>query len=229
MSSTPNIVLPSYIYDRTTYCRHKRWIKYMETNIKHRLVYDKIIFLDNSSDVKYWKKLGASVFDERFYLVHAGRDDLIVIRFYDHLKRGGCLDYPYFWRSLYFIPTLYKNFNYQTSKYYYIDSDLYITTTKMIDCLKSIQSGFISFWDKVHQFPESIFFTICSDSVKILEEDSRKGFLGRAGELAETCIPFTDVNKEIHGGRFAETNQQQTDDMNFIGQVDKKYRIKFNE
>lgn len=221
------VVLPCWIHNAETYRRYSRWIKYMDKYIKPRLGYTRIILLDNASDPKFLKKLGATVHTEDNECLHVGRSDLFVYRYHDHYPRIGHLNYPYYWRAIYQLPK-FKGTFYQSDKYYWIDSDVFIVKNEFCEHLRNQNSGFIRYADRKHGWGESILMTINRDAMHLLEEDSKKGWQNR-DEVAEVTLPKTLMDNTFNGGRFPEAGKQQDNTMYWIGQVGRGYKVKFHE
>jgi hypothetical protein len=198
----------------------------MDKFIKPLLGYNRMVLLDNASDLKYLKKLGCTVFNEDLKCEWVGRMDLFAVRFNEHLPRTSHLGYSYWWRAIYKIPELQKHMFFNSEKWLHIDSDLYIQTNEFIDYLKGLDKGFVSFWNVVHNFPTSELFFIHTDSMYILEEDSKKG-IDRNVE-AENALPWTHVEKKFLGGRFGDIGQLNDKD-HFVGQVVRGYPVKFKD
>lgn len=222
-----SVILPCWIHDAHTYRRYCRWLRYMDKFIRPRLVYDRIILLDNNSDLKFLKKLGATVHDEDNNCLVIGRNDLFVYRYHTHYDRIGHLEYSYWWRAIYQLPK-FKGTFYQADKYYWIDSDVFIVKNEFIEHMKSQNSGFIRYADRKHNWGETIIMTINQDAMHLLEEDSQKGFLNR-NEVAEITLPKTLMDNSFNGGRYPEAGIKQDDSMYWIGQVGKGYKVKFHE
>ncbi len=224
-----SVVLPCYIYDKNSYRRYVRWIRYMDKFIKPRLGYDRIILLDNNSDLKFLQKLGATVHTEDNECLVVGRNDLFVYRYNKHYSRTGHLQYPYWWRAIYQLPKFQGTF-YQSDKYYWIDSDVFIVKKEFIEHIKNQNSGFIRYMDRKYQWGESILMTINKDAFHLLTEHEAKwgGWLNRTDE-AETTLPKTLIDNTFNGGRFAEEGRPQDDTMAWLGQCHYRYKVKFND
>lgn len=223
-----DVILPCRIYDIHTYRRYYRWIKFMDKYIKPYLGYNRIILLDNASDLKFLKKLKATIHTENNECLAVGRSDLFVYRYETYYARVGHLGYSYYWRAVYQLPK-FKGTFYQSDKYYWIDSDVYIVKSEFIDHIKLQNTGFIRYADRHHNWGESILMTINKDSFHLLEEHDRVngGFLNRNDE-AETTLPKTLMDNTFNGGRFPEAGKQQDDSMYWIGQVPRGYKVKFH-
>lgn len=225
-----SVILPNYIHDAATYRRVKKWLKYMDKYIKPRLGYDRIILLDNNSDLKFLKKLGATIHDEDNNCLHVGRNDLYVYRYTKHYSRTSHLTYPYWWRAVYQIPKFFNTF-YQSDKYYWIDSDVYIVRPEFIEHIKNQNTGLIRYTDRQHKWGETIIMTINKDSYHLLAEDEKREGGWFRNEVAEITMPKTLIDSSFNGGRYPESNTPQSDDMYWLGQVDqahKGYKVKFN-
>lgn len=227
----PSVILPNYIKDDVTLNRVLKWLDYMDTHIKHRLEYDRIILLDNASDLEWLKKLNATVHNEKNECLNVGRNDLFVYRYEQHYPRTGHLQYPYYWRAVYQLPKFNGTF-YDSDKYYWIDSDVYIVKEEFIDHIKGQNSGLIRYMDRNFSWGESILMTINRDSFKLLSdhEIANGGWLNR-NDCAEITLPKTEIDGKFNGGRFPEGNKPQDDTMYWIGQVDQahpNYEVKWN-
>lgn len=199
----------------------------MDKHIKSRLQYDRIVLLDNASDLKFLKKLGATVHSEDNECLAVGRDDLFVYRYHKHYPRVGHLEYPYYWRGVYQLPKFEGTF-YESDKFYWIDSDVFIVKHEFLEHMKSQNTGFIRYADRHHKWGESILMTINKDSYHLLteHENASGGWLNR-NEVAEATLPKTLIDNTFNGGRFPEAGKQQDDSMYWIGQVPFKYKVKF--
>ena len=217
-----SVILPCWIHDDTTYNRHYDWLCYMDTYIRPRLDYDRIILFDNASDLEYLKKLNATIHDEDNNCLAIGRSDLFVYRYHTHIPRTGVLEYPYWWRWITTIPKLKGTF-YQADKYYHIDSDNYIQTQEMLDYMKNSNNGFTAFWEGVHNFPTSELFILNKDSVDLLKQYEGKNL---NGQCAENVLCFSHVEKKFYGGRLAERGTPG-DTAHWVGQVTQGYPVKF--
>lgn len=201
----------------------------MDKYIKPILKYDNMILLDNNSDLKYLKKLKATVHSENNECLHVGRNDLFVYRYETHYARTGHLSYPYYWRAIYQLPK-FKDTFYSADKYYWIDSDVFIVKKEFIEHIKNQNAGFIRYVDRKHKFGESILMTINKDAFHLLtqHEIDNGGFLNRNDE-AESTLPKTLIDDTFNGGRFPEEGRIQDDSMYWIGQInDYRYKVKFH-
>jgi|ERR1035437_9475667 hypothetical protein len=216
-----SVIIPNYTFDLHSYRRMVRWLRYMDKFIKPRLGYDKIIMLDNASDLKFLKKLGCTVHSEDNSCLAIGRDDLFAYRYETHLPRTSMLGYSYFWRFISTIPKLKDTF-YQADKYYHIDSDNYIQTTELIDYMKNCNKGFVAFWEPNYNFPTSELFILNKDSISQLSDYGIK----RTGQMAEGVLPFTHIEKSFYGGRLPEFNLEGSQ-AHWLGQVTKHYKVRF--
>lgn len=222
-----SVILPCWIHDVHSYRRYVRWLRYMDKYVQPRLSYGRIILLDNASDLKFLKKLGATVHDEDGKCLAVGRNDLFVYRYHTHYPRIGHLNYPYYWRACYQLPK-FKGTFYEANKYYWIDSDVFLLTNEFISHIKNQNTGFIRYKDRHHQWGESILMTINSDSLRLLDEHERAGGGWKnRNEVAEETLPKTLIDDIYNGGRYPETGKQQDDTMHWLGQCYYRYKIKF--
>ncbi len=206
--------------------RYKSWIDY-NRNIKSSLGWDKIILIDNASDLEVLKSLGGTILDEKYNVIYQGSDDLHIIRCEEHLPRTGNKQYPYCWRGLHMLKDIINK--YQATKVLGIDSDFYVLSPRLADYIKNLASGWVSFFCHKYNFPEAGLWVLCSDAFNTLFNFNIPSYTHYNNRAMEKLLPFTYVNKtEFIGDRYGEDARQQTPDMDYYGQLFPGVTLTFN-
>ncbi len=202
-------------YER--YKRNVQWLDYYK-NLKDKLGYDKILFLDNASNMEQVLSLGGTVYDEHKKLIHeAPESDLIVYRFDQHLPRVSVHQYPYIWRGIQYLQALIPEIG--IDKILFIDTDVYILTSEFAQYLKELDSGWTSMWCKKYGFAETSLHVLCKDSMDLFLNFPVPSWTHYDGKPLEELLPFTKILKDrFKGCRYGEGAEPQTPDMHYYAQ-----------
>lgn len=196
--------------------RNIKWLAYHK-KLKQQLGYDKIIFVDNASSLENLRLLGGVLFDDKGNLLCDGDKDLEIYRYNEHLSRTGVWEYPYCWRGLKWLQDYIKNNN--ITKIIFLDTDFFILSGKLANYVKNLDSGWVSFYCKRHNFPEAAFHICCKDSLSKLFSIDIPSYTHYNNQHMEYILPFTHVNKiEFVGDRYGEFGKKQEPDMDYYGQ-----------
>jgi hypothetical protein len=196
---------------------HVRWLDYYR-RFQSQLGYEKIVLVDNASDLRMLQALGGNTFDEQFNLLvpSSGRNYLDIIRFSEHLTRRGALDYPYFWRLIMVSTIIARRFGYQ--KLIQTVADCYMLTSRMMAYVAALKDGYTSMWCAKYGFPENSLHVLCADSFSIVDSLHGRSYDSFAGVLGETAIPYTRIEKGLVGDRYGEDNLPQHPSMDWYAQ-----------
>lgn len=182
--------------------RNIRYVNYYDA-IKTELGFDDIWLLDNASDEALLAQLPKAANIHRYSERLMGSDR-------KH-------DYPYCWRALYDFQLLIDK-GYE--KIIAIDSDCFVLTKKLAKHIRESNSGWITYWNEVHRFPEAALQILNKDAFDLFRGYTSKPWQERNdGRLMERDIPFTVVEMGFRVGRFAEQRLGQEDWMDAIGQA----------
>ena len=196
--------------------RYTKWLSY-HLAIKDSLGFDKIVLLDNASDLNDLRKLGGTIMDEKGNLIELGNPDILIYRFDVHMPRTGIHEYPYCWRGLEYCKQLVTSLS--INKILFIDSDFYILTKKLAQYIKTLDTGWISFWCHKYGWPEAALHILCKDTLSTLLNFPIPSFTHYNNRNMEELLPFTKVLKtEFKGDRYGEGAEPQKDDMDYYGQ-----------
>ena len=167
----------------------------------------------NSTDI--WLVDNAS--DEKLLEWVKNKYNVSVYRYKKHLPRTGHLEYPYCWRGLKWIQNYVKNNN--VNKIIFLDTDFFVLSGKLSDYIKELNSGWVSFYCKRHNFPEAAFHICCQDNLEKLLFIDVPSYTHYNNQHMEYILPFTYINKtEFVGDRYGEFGKKQEPDMDYYGQ-----------
>jgi len=213
----------------TRLARTIKWLDYYAP-LLNSLNAEKIVFIDDASDMNAVRALGGNIYSPDFVLLEPAttRPYLDIIRFNQHLPRKSVKDYPYFWRGIGMIPPVIEQ--YRVDKVIFIESDCYLLTPRIVDFIRNLNQGFCAFWAPRYNCPESALSVLCRDQFKMFEEFSGPGAYEKYNEQpAELVLPFTHfVNQGFNGDRFGEDALPQAVDMDFYAQCPVPVRMTYN-
>lgn len=180
---------PCYIKGDRLY-RNQKWLRYYKPLLE-KLNIEKIYLYDNMSDLSDVARLEDT--------------NVHVTRFGEFLDRKSHLDYPYWWRAM--RQAAVELTDGRFDKIIHIDTDVFIMKPEVIDYINNTNTGWVSFKDHFHGFPESTFFFVNKDSFGLFKDEMLKPISDRTGLVAEDILPFTHVETKFYGGRFSERDQ----------------------
>ena len=131
------------------------------------------------------------------------------VRFETKLGRFGTRVYPGWWRSFLFAHTLAVRYGFK--KIIHIESDAFVVSTAMANCIKYINSGWSVFWCPSWKWPETSIQVICEDQYDKLTTLKNKGsayFASSSTPIAEKILPFTTIIKTYIGDRYGDRKGQ---------------------
>lgn len=200
-----------------------RYQKYLEyyLKIQNEFEFDRIILLDNESDMNLLLKLKANIYEAGTKkILHQQHGSIIdVYRCSEHLPRTGIHEYPYCWRGLEFAQNFIKQ-NETLEKVYFIDSDFYVLTKNLTRYMRELNAGSTSFRCKKYGFAEAALFVLCRDWFKKYCEIPIPSYTHYNGQNMEDILPFSKVETKFNGDRFGEARLKQTKEMDYYGQWD---------
>ncbi|WP_451987997.1 tetratricopeptide repeat protein [Azospirillum endophyticum] len=201
------IFCTSYIENEKSWDeRYRIWLKYYRSSM---LAHHKMCMIDDGG--KYNPDYG----------------DLIFHRFENRLGRKSDTDFPGWWRSFLFSVEVAKREG--CNKIVHIESDAFLLSNRIMIYIDSIQNGWISFWCRRWQMPESAIQVICEDNfdklAKLSEHDPNSEFFL---ESAESLLPFTKAIKVFKGDRYGEYIDHIPDDADYVCQLSGSMRHTIN-
>jgi hypothetical protein len=172
--------------------------------------------IDNGSDPQEIRKIQSLVIGE----------PVSFIRYTEHFDRPSHLDYKYLWRSVYTMKDILKNYD----KVIYIDSDFYILSSKMVDYINKLDSGFTTFFCPKHGFPETGSYVLtkdCKNYSNFVNKPWDQFVQDNNNHVMETRLPVTHIEKNLTGNRYSEYPMDIPDDADFSGQTLLETKVKF--
>lgn len=204
----------SWLGEEWRIVRYQKWLAF-QLSIQKELGFDKIILVDNASNIEDLKTLNATIYDDQHNLIHKADSCIEIYRFPDHIPRTRIHEYPYCWRGLDYCKKLVNHYN--LKKIIFLDSDFYILTSKLASYVKSLDKGWTSWWCHKYGWPEAAFNVLCN--MDLLLQFDIPSFTYYNNQHMEELLPFTQVLKtEFKGDRSGEGAEPQTPDMDFYGQ-----------
>ncbi|BAI76858.1 hypothetical protein AZL_f00980 (plasmid) [Azospirillum sp. B510] len=153
--------------------------------------------------------------------------DIIFHRFDNRLGRKSETNFPGWWRSFLFSVEIARREG--CNKIIHIESDAFLISNRIMLYIDSIQNGWVSFWCRRWQMPESAIQVICEDNFdkisEISEKDLRSDFFLKS---AESLLPFTETIKFFKGDRYGEYIDHIPDDADYVCQLSGNMRHAIN-
>lgn len=202
----------SYCTDNDTWqTRNKKWLDFVS---KSPLQYTKLLMLDDCSPVlPQWDNI--SILRTPF---EGEIDDKnVLLTFNKNLGRHSLLDYPGWYRSYSFAAKYAYKFGYQ--KVIHIESDAYVLTQSMYDYINNLNTGWVTFWCKQHNFPENAIQVICEDEIYNFYKISSQPYSVFKGKDIERMLPYTKVERNFIGDRYSEYTDTIPDNADYACQV----------
>jgi hypothetical protein len=205
---------PCYLDGNDRLERNLKWLEYY-TKLPS-LKFDEILLVDNASS-----EANKKILKEKF-------PQVTLIECKVHLGRPRMNQYGY-WYSAFGKAAKYALEN-GFEKIVHIDSDVFLFTDRIVDHVNSYGSGWSAFWCGIHNYPETIFQLIAGrEHLAHLYEHMTRDFLSYyPNEMAETHIPFTEINKDFIGDRYPERHIfTQDPSWDYCGQVPVSMKVKW--
>jgi hypothetical protein len=178
------------------------WLQYYIPRI-NILGAEKIILLDNASDVALMDQLKAEINHHPLVEIH---------RYDEHIPRKSFLEYGYVWRAIW----EFKNIPYE--KIVYMDNDFYLFTDKIFDYIRNLDSGWTCFWCPKYGFAE----TACNILVKgytPYDKFVSGPWEPHNGTYMEKVLPTSSREKQFIGDRYSEYPMDVPENADYAAQV----------
>ncbi|WP_223151643.1 hypothetical protein [Chitinophaga varians] len=113
-------------------------------------------------------------------------------------------NYQGWWRSFCYAIILAEKYGFE--KIIHVESDFYITSSRMMSYMKDLESGWTTFYSRFHQFPESAIQVICMDAFPLFRALYNQMYLENyvIDKSAELYLPFTKVEETFIGDRLGQ-------------------------
>jgi hypothetical protein len=194
--------------------RHTKWLDYMKP-LQSKIGYNDILFVDNASKPELLAEI------ERLYPY------VKIIKKTVSMSRGAQHHaYPYWYRA--HANALKYAIDNNYDKAVHIDTDVYVFTNRLCEYIKNLTSGWTTTYCNIHNFPESTLYIVGKDQLVKAHQFMSEDFLVYYPyKMAETEIPWTNIERKFIGDRYGEKNLPQAPNMDFYGQALPHMTFKF--
>ncbi|WP_271730049.1 hypothetical protein [Aquimarina algiphila] len=206
--------------------RINRWIEYYKEKMK-LFGADYLFLIDDGSPLvdlsPYIDVIDSDKLPE--FLI----SNINFVRFKDNLGRPTWEDYQGWWRSFVFSLNIAENYGFD--KIIHIESDFYVLSKSMIEYMKLLKFGWVTFYSEYHNFPETAIQIICKDSYfkfKEIQTNIRNNNYRTENRIsAELFLPFTTIERKFNGDRLGQPEvfdfwlktKKNNQKLDYIGQV----------
>jgi hypothetical protein len=195
--------------------RNIKWLNYYKP-LQEKLGYDDILLVDNASE-----QSSVDFLLSRF-------PQTIIIQKNKRLERLSEHAYGYWYRA--FAEAAHFALENDYEKIIHIDSDVYLFNDRICASIKDISGGWNTHWSEMHGFPESTLQIIVGNSIRDMHQFMSEDFLEfYPYDLAETRIPWTNIEKRFIGDRYPEAGLMiQQPEWDYCGQVPVDMKVEYN-
>lgn len=123
-------------------------------------------------------------------------------RFATREGRKGIMGHRGWWRSFLFALTIARRYRY--SRIVHIESDAYLLSRRIVECINEIDHGWTVFWCPRYNCPEPALQVIVDDQFDAMAAVAARGLDELTGGIAEMTLPFTHVEHAFTGNRYGE-------------------------
>jgi hypothetical protein len=194
--------------------RYGKWLAHV---LRSRLDYAQVLLVDDGSPLQ--PQIGdLAVIDAERLPADCPSTRIVLAHFSNRLGRPATLDYPGWWRSFFFAAQYASKYSFD--KIIHIESDAFVLSDALTDYLNATHLGWTALWCPYHGLPETCIQVIGRDQLPaclgIAREPYAPGYVGR---LAETLLPFTQVECCFKGDRYGEYRTELPLDADWASQV----------
>jgi hypothetical protein len=199
--------------------RYKKWLDYYNNS---NLIFDQCLIIDDGSPIiPKWNDI--SIITKENNLDIQPNNKTIFVHFDNNLGRLNVRNYPGWYRSFKFAAKYAKKFNFE--KIIHIESDAYIISDKCFNVINTLHEGWNTFWCSEHNFPESSIQIIGKDKINSFHNFTNQNYEKFIDNSIECFIPFTNIIKNLKGGRYGENYKTLPDNIDFCCQFLEEWSI----
>ncbi len=194
--------------------RYGKWLAHVLHSPLH---YAQVLLVDDGSPLRPPIE-DLAVLDAERLPADCPAAKIVFARFANRLGRPGALDYPGWWRS-FFLAAQYAA-NYGFDKIIHVESDAFVLSAALSGYLNAIDSGWTALWCPYHGVPETCIQVIGRDQLRACLGIAREPYAPRfVGRVAETLLPFTQIESCFKGDRYGEYRTDLPLDADWASQV----------
>ena len=176
--------------------RYRRWLDAIG---RSGLLFDQVLIVDDgSATLPSWPDLQIIAEGEKL----RATKPVALFHFADNLGRRSVFDFPGWYRSFGFAARFAAENGFD--KIIHVESDAFLISRRIVDYINAVDDGWIAFWCKRWNFPETAIQVIAGSAVpayRAVAERPHSAFVGRP---IETALPFTRVERSFEGDRYGE-------------------------
>lgn len=126
--------------------------------------------------------------------------------------------YPYCWRALHDLRVLMR-MGYK--KIICIDSDGYLNSERILEWVKTTNTGWQALWCPAHKFPDASMMILNEDAFSLHRAFCRTPWRRQLGMVLENAIPITGVETKFNADRFGIHNipPPAREDIDYYGEA----------
>ncbi len=176
--------------------RYRRWLEAIQASA---LIVDQVLIVDDgSATLPQWADL--QIIKESGQL--APEKPLALFHFADHLGRRSVFDFPGWYRSFAFAAVFAMANGFE--KIIHVESDAFLISRRIIDYINAVNDGWIAFWCKRWNFPETAIQVITGSAMASFCAVAKRPNSDFINEGFEKLLPFTHIEKSFEGDRYGE-------------------------
>jgi len=196
-----------YLRDEASLQRYQKYLNFLDRNYWSMGI-DHAVFIDDGSSPRLLSAIGLPVFMGE---MPTELPAVSIFTFPDHKGWQGNY-FQGWWRSFLFAPLLAEH--YGLDRIIHIESDAYVLSKRLRNYLTGLTSGWTALWCPLHKMPETGIQVVCKDQF-----GSMKEIVPPNDIYPENYLPFTAVNKDFKGDRYAEYTDLIPAGADFLCQV----------
>jgi hypothetical protein len=146
-----------------------------------------------------------------------GRAGPVLFHFTEHLGRGDVLDFPGWYRSFAFAAAYAESAGFD--RVIHLESDAFLVSPRMRAYVRARTLGWTAMWCEKYRFPEIAVQIIGTDQLPALLAFAQTPYTELTGKLPEITLPYTDIERDLVGDRYGETDDEVPRTADFACQV----------
>ena len=218
---------PSWLGEPWRVERFRFWLDYY-LRLRDRLGFDRIVMVDDASDLAVLGQFDINIYDEDWNPLKASEGIVHVIWCAEFLPRRGMCDYPYYWRDVKIMQSVLQEWD--VEKMLWVETDMFVLTPRLADYLKGLDSGWTTFHSRMLNFPETALHVLCKDAMHRFLDFPIPSYDHYRGHLLENLWAplFTHISRDFVGDRYGQENRRQEVHMDYYGQWVPPTRLVFD-
>ena len=147
--------------------------------------------------------------------------------FHPHYGKHGVLLIPGWFRSFSYAGVYASDNGFD--KIIHLESDAYLLSDRIIDCVNSIETGWHTVWCPRHGMPEPAIQVICRDQFVSFGHFFNVPYGTYAGVCVDKMLPYTHIHHEFIGDRYGEIMDEIPPGVDFCCQTSSNMINRYSE